>query len=58
MNNRLISYYVKQKDWWRNMDNCCINYRHMGEAILEIIHMSTPKQRIDRMSCTKFVWRK
>ena len=24
MNNRFINYYVKQKDWWRNMDNRCI----------------------------------
>ena len=44
-----IRYYVKQKEWWRNMDDRCINYKHMSEAILNNIHMSTPKQRIDRM---------
>lgn len=49
--HQYIRYYVKQKDWWRNMNNCCTNYLHMSEAILEIIHMSTPKQRIDRMAC-------
>lgn len=31
------------------MNNCCIIYLHMSEAILDLIHMSTPKQRIDRM---------
>ena len=46
---RFIWYYVQQKDWWRNMDNCCINYLHMSEATLDLVHMSTPKQRIDRM---------
>lgn len=33
------------------MDNIVINYRHMSEAILNNIHMTTPKQRIDRMGC-------
>ena len=46
---RFADYYCRQKDWWRNMDNIVINYRHMSEAILDMIHMSTPKQRIDRM---------
>ena len=39
---RFINYYFKQKDWWRNMDN-------MSEATLNLVHMSTPKQRVDRM---------
>ena len=46
---RFIDYYCRQKDWWRNMDNKCINYQHMSEATLNLAHMSTPKQRIDRM---------
>lgn len=46
---RFINYYFKQKDWWRNMDNKCINYQHMSEATLNLAHMTTPKQRIDRM---------
>ena len=46
---RFIWYYVQQKDWWRNMDNRCITYKHMSEATLDLVHMSTPKQRIDRM---------
>ena len=48
---RFIDYYCRQKDWWRNMDNKCINYLHMSEATLNLVHMSTPKQRIDRMGC-------
>ena len=43
-------YYCRQKDWWQNMNNCCINYLHMSEATLNLVHMSTPKQRIDRMN--------
>ena len=31
------------------MDNKCINYLHMSEATLNLAHMTTPKQRIDRM---------
>ena len=48
---RFIDYYCRQKDWWRNMDNIVINYRHMGECVLRFVHMTTPKQRIDRMGC-------
>ena len=48
---RYINYYWRQKDWWRNMDNVVINYRHMGEEnSMYLVHMSTPKQRIDRMN--------
>lgn len=49
MTERFNMYYCRQKDWWQNMNNTVINYRHMSEAILDMIHMSTPKQRIDRM---------
>ena len=45
-----IKYNSKQKDWWRNMDNIVINYRHMGEEnSMYLVHMSLPKQRIDRL---------
>ena len=47
---QFIRYYYKQKDWWRNLDNIVINYRHMGECNLRFIHMTTPKQQIDRMN--------
>lgn len=47
--HQFIKYYCGQKEWWQNMNNTVINYRHMSEAILDMIHMSTPKQRIDRM---------
>lgn len=46
---RFVDYLCRQKDWWRNMDNKCINYIHMSESNLNMIHMSTPKERIDRM---------
>lgn len=42
-------YYVRQKEWWRNMDNSSIIYNHMSEAILNQAHMITPKCRLDRM---------
>lgn len=38
----------KQKDWYRNMDNICIDYRHMGECGLYLVHMAG-KCRIDRL---------
>lgn len=54
MNMRFINYYCKQKSWWRNMDNIVINYRHMGEEnSMYLVHMVTPKQRIDRMCVVK-----
>lgn len=54
MNEQLLNYYVNQKSWWRNMDNIIINYHHRGEENnMYLIHMSTPKQRIDRMAVVK-----
>lgn len=36
------------------MDNIVINYHHRGEENnMYLIHMSTPKQRIDRMAVVK-----
>ena len=49
MNKRFINYSVKQKDWWRNMDNIIINYRHRGEENdMYLIHMNK-RCRIDRL---------
>ena len=46
-----IDYYCKQKDWWRNMENVVMNYRHCSEEnSMYLCHMSLPKQRIDRMN--------
>lgn len=49
MNDRFINYSVKQKDWWQNMDNVVINYRHCGEENhMYLIHMNK-RCRIDRL---------
>ena len=49
--NRFADYYCRQKDWWRNMDNIVINYRHCSEEnSMQFAHMTLPKQRIDRMN--------
>ena len=56
MNKRFIEYYCGQKDWWRNLDNLCINYRHCGEEnSMYLIHMSG-KCRIDRLGGISKVW--
>ena len=48
---RFADYYCRQKDWWRNMDNIVINYRHCSEEnSMYLVHMSLPKERIDRMN--------
>lgn len=46
---RFIWYYVRQKEWWKNMDNRCTIYKHISEEILNQAHMITPKCRLDRM---------
>lgn len=47
---RFIDYYCRQKDWWRNMDNIVINYRHCSEKnSMQFVHMTLPKMRIDRI---------
>jgi len=52
--SRYVDYYCRQKDWWRNMDNIVINYHHMGEEnSMYLVHMLTPKQRIDRSAVVK-----
>ena len=48
---RFIDYYCRQKDWWRNMDNIVINYRHCSEEnSMRFAHMTLPKVKIDRMN--------
>ena len=44
------SYYkVYCKSWYRNMDNQCINFLHIGESNhLRFIHMNQ-KCRLDRV---------
>lgn len=43
-------YTFKTKNWWRNMDNRILNYRHMGEDNnMRWIHMNQ-KCRIDRVA--------
>lgn len=45
-----VNYYCRQKTWWRNMDNIVIHYRHKGEENnIYLIHMITPKERVDRV---------
>lgn len=35
-----FEYKIKQKSWFRNMDNVIVNYRHKGEKNdLYLIHM-------------------
>ncbi len=54
MNMRFINYCCRQKSWWCNMDNIIINYRHRGEENdMYLVHMVTPKQRVDRMGVVK-----
>lgn len=46
--NQFINYYCRQKDWWRNMDNCCINFRHCSAGgHMYLVHMFQ-RCRIDR----------
>lgn len=57
MTEGLIDYKCKQKDWWRNMDNIVINYRHCGEEnSMYLIHMSLPKIQIDRICPDSKIW--
>ena len=51
---RFADYYCRQQDWWRNMDNIVINYRHMGECSLRWVHM-VGKCRIDKLGGTSKV---
>ena len=45
-----IRYSSKQKDWFRDMDNIVVNYRHRREANdMYLVHMSCPKCQIDRL---------
>ena len=54
MNKKYADYFCRQKEWWCNMNNVVINYHHMGEAnMMYLIHMFTPKQRIDRMAVVR-----
>ena len=56
MNKRFINYYCRQKDWWRNMDNVVINYRHCGEKnSMYLCHM-VERCRIDRLGGISKVW--
>ena len=53
---RLIEYRCKQKDWWRNMDNIVINYRHCSEEnSMYLVHMND-KCRIDRVGVGSKIW--
>lgn len=52
---RFADYYCRQKDWWRNMDNIVINYRHMGECDLRFVHIGD-KCRIDRLGGISKIW--
>ena len=46
-----------QKDWFRNMDNIVVNYRHRGEENhMYLIHM-LGKCRIDRLGGVSKVYR-
>ena len=47
---------IKQKHWWRNMDNEILIYRHTGESnSLKFNHMLTPKERVDRIGEANWV---
>ena len=53
-----IRYSSKQKDWFRNMDNIVVNYRHMGRGKdMYLVHMSCPKCQIDRLGFYPKNWR-
>ena len=53
-----IRHSCKQKDWFRNMDNIVVNYRHRGEANdMYLVHMSCPKCQIDRIGFYPKNWR-
>lgn len=57
MAEKRIRYCCNVKDWFRNMDNIVINYRHMGEANhMYTIHM-LGKCRIDRVGVDSKIWR-
>lgn len=54
MHSPYIEYYIRQKDWWRNMDKTVMDYHHMGEENhMYFVHMLTPKQRVDRMTAIR-----
>ena len=54
MNDKRRNYYIVSKSWWRNMNNIVINYRHRSEeGSMYLVHMSTPKERIDRLCAIK-----
>ena len=52
-----LRYAWNQKHWMWNMNNICINYRHMGEDNhMYLVHMNQ-KCRIDRLGGVSKVWR-
>ena len=53
-----IRFSYKQKDWFRNLNNIVVNYRHRGEANdMYLVHMSGPKCQIDRVGFYPKNWR-
>lgn len=56
MNERLINYISKQKDWFITMNGYLHDYHHRSEATdIYFCHMSTPK--IDRTGMFPKIWR-
>ena len=57
MFNTKLRYAWNQKDWYRNIANIVINYRHKSEGnVMYTVHMDN-KCRIDRMCCDSKIWR-
>lgn len=53
----VIRHSLNRKDWWWNMNNVIINYRHRGqENDLYLIHMNK-KGRVDRLGCYSKIFR-
>ena len=50
-----LRYTWNQKDWYFNIGNYCIDYRHMGECVLDLYHMVN-KCRIDRVGGFSKIW--
>ena len=53
-----LHFNTNTKYWWWNMNNIVINYLHCSEENhLYLVHMSSPKLRIDRCGGDSRVWR-
>lgn len=53
-----IRYSCNQKDWFRNMHNIVVNYRHWEEANdMYLVHMFCPKCQIDQVGFYPKNWK-